>query len=986
MLNAGDTLGVFEIVGLVGKGGMGEVYLARDTRLSRDVAIKVLPENFAKDAERLSRFEREARLLASLNHPNIATIHDFQNEDGNYFLVMEHIGGDTLGEYIEKNPVSSDTIIDLFTQMAEALDVAHRAGVVHRDLKPDNVKIHNGLLKVLDFGLAKDSIPQPEQTSPDSPTIRMSPSPGLVTESGVILGTPMYMSPEQARGKDLDERTDIWALGCCLFEALTGETPFKGDTAADILGEVLQRDPDYSLIAKSVPKGLTDLVRSCLEKKPDDRPRSMGAVADSLRQLTAASGNFSTMPMMAKVGTAVGFMGCVAAVVALFLSQRYSPSDPISSSSSQRDLQTEILLALDADDPVKAYDLARELEAQEPDNEILATLWDRISNSYVIESNPPGAKVLYTTYDDESNDWQEIGTTPLEKRLPFETFRLKFDLDGYGLQEIARSSVYVRHNLINYDIDVKLIAKDASYSDMVYDSSEQFAVPITEFAPLDRVTIPEYLIDRFEVTNGQYKEFVDAGGYSDSKWWTHPLMENGRTLSFEDAVSRFTGKVGRPGPAGWELGDYPAGQDDYPVGGVSWFEAAAYAEFRGKSLPTIYHWSAALFMDNEGFHPMAPDIRNHSNLNTGAIAPVGQYHGIGTSGAIDMGGNQREWCFNDSGRGRYTMGGSWEDQPYLIVQGIPRSPWNRSLANGFRCAVYLEESPPQETLLAAILRPQINFRAIKPIADAAYEVLASQGQIGDKPMEAASESTDTSNRNWNMEVITIAGVENERLQLDLITPKSYDNSLAPVVFFPGMDCVLPGEIAYELYMDLLDFVPKSGRALIIPHYRGMWENSDGTTQDRLMSPSKSPALVQEWAQDFSRAIQFIDSRDDLRNDSIAYLGVSLGTVIGTYIIPFVDERLSCSVLIAGGFSSPTQPQYAPRVTNPTIMINGNADYMFPVDQKQLPMFDMLGTAPEHKKHVVLEGGHVPDEALIAREALAWLDKYQPVNAESVNAN
>lgn len=978
MLNAGDKLGLFEIIGMVGKGGMGEVYLARDTRLGRDVAIKVLPENFAKDEERLSRFEREARLLASLNHPNIATVHDFQNEDGNYFLVMEHIGGDTLGEYIEKNPVSSNAIIGLFTQMAEALDVAHKAGVVHRDLKPYNVKIHNGLLKVLDFGLAKDSMPQPEQASPDSPTIRMSPSPGLVTESGVILGTPMYMSPEQARGKELDERTDIWALGCCLYESLTGKTPFDGDTAADILGEVLQRDPDYTLIDKSTPKGLVDLLRSCLQKKPEDRPRSMGDVAESLKNLSTAGSSASGSPLV-KIGVAAVILIVVGIAGAFIGGQGTEPSSDTISNTSTRDLQTEILLALDAGDTLSAFDLAVELDAQEPDNALLPTLWERMSHEYSISSEPSGAKVYYTDYHADDSEWVEVGTTPLEKRFPHRSFRLKFEAEGYATTELARSSVNMKHVIAGHNVHTRLMANDTEFKDMVHQRVENFAVPIAEFAPIDNMEIPDFLIDRLEVTNAQYKEFVDAGGYSNANWWEHPFRLEGKTISFEEAITKFTDTVGRPGPAGWELGDYPDGQGDYPVGGVSWYEAAAYAKFRGKTLPSVFHWSAALFMDREAFRPLAPDLSKSANINTGAVAPVGQFHNVGTSGAINMGGNQREWCFNDNGKGlRYPLGGSWEDQPYFLTQAVARSPWDRSLANGFRCAVYLDETQVDDALLASVVLPQYDFRAIKPVPDAVFDTLAEQGQVIETPFESAVEEKVTSNRNYDLEIITIAGVDNSRLRLDIFTPKTVEGPLSPVLFFPGMDAMLPTEIQLGIYGDFLAFVPKSGRVLIIPHYRGLWENSDGSTQDRLLTPATAPTLIREWTQDYGRALQYVQSREDMNNEQVAYMGLSLGTVIGNFIVPYTQESLSCAVFIAGGFSSPNQAMYAPRITVPTIMINGDADYIFPVEQKQLPMFEMLGTPPEHKYHVVFDGGHVPDNSDVAKAALTFLDVYHPV--------
>lgn len=315
MLKQGQKLGVYEIIAPVGKGGMGEVYRARDSRLDRDVAIKILPQSIARDPDSLARFEREAKLLASLNHPNIATVHDYHNEDDIHFLVMELIGGKTLYQHLKENPISVEVTIDLFLQMARGLDVAHRSGIVHRDLKPDNIKITNSQLKVLDFGLAKDAAQPVSVHDPNSPTVAMSPAPGLVTQSGVVMGTPRYMSPEQSRGKDIDQRTDVWAFGCCLYEALSGTPPFDGETAADILGEVLQLDPDYSKIHKDTPKELKGLLQACLQKKPDDRPGTMAEIIEVLQRLHdskhAVSG-MSTPVKLAFAGVAVALLAVIA--------------------------------------------------------------------------------------------------------------------------------------------------------------------------------------------------------------------------------------------------------------------------------------------------------------------------------------------------------------------------------------------------------------------------------------------------------------------------------------------------------------------------------------------------------------------------------------------------------------------------------------------------------------------------------------------------
>jgi len=272
-LTPGTRLGAYEIVGLVGAGGMGEVYRARDTRLGRDVALKVLPEAFARDPERLARFEREARVLASLNHPNIAAIYGFEQVDGVPFLVLEYVPGPTLAQRVAAGPLDVETSLEISSEVAKALAEAHQKGIVHRDLKPANIKVTpEDKVKVLDFGLAKAFAEEPaSEDTMHSPTLS-----ALATRAGVILGTAAYMSPEQVRGKSVDKRADIWAFGCVLYELLTGRQVFAADTISDTIAAILGREPDWSALPTGAPPGVLRLLRRCLERDRDKRLRDIG--------------------------------------------------------------------------------------------------------------------------------------------------------------------------------------------------------------------------------------------------------------------------------------------------------------------------------------------------------------------------------------------------------------------------------------------------------------------------------------------------------------------------------------------------------------------------------------------------------------------------------------------------------------------------------------------------------------------------------------
>ncbi len=299
VLSPGTSLGPYEILALLGAGGMGEVYRALDSSLGREVAIKVLPEALAQRPERLTRFAREARLLASLSHPNIAVIHGLERSADFYYLVMELVRGETLAERTVRGPVSVREALALFKQIAEALEAAHGQGIVHRDLKPANIMVTpQATVKILDFGLAK-VVSRDDSAETQSPTLGSAP-----TMAGVVMGTAAYMSPEQARGDPVDRRTDIWAFGCLLFETVTGRRAFPGRTTSDSIASVLKEEPDWSLAAATAPPKLQHLIRRCLQKSPHLRLHDIAdariEIDEALSELTASASHSGTIGVTPK--------------------------------------------------------------------------------------------------------------------------------------------------------------------------------------------------------------------------------------------------------------------------------------------------------------------------------------------------------------------------------------------------------------------------------------------------------------------------------------------------------------------------------------------------------------------------------------------------------------------------------------------------------------------------------------------------------------
>jgi serine/threonine protein kinase len=299
----GTTLSHYQIIEKLGQGGMGEVFLAQDTSLDRKVALKFLPDIFSGDPERLARFEREAKMLASLNHPNIAAIHGLELAEGKRFLVMELVEGETLAQRIAQGPLPVDEALEVWRQIAEGLEAAHEKGIIHRDLKPANVKITpEGKVKILDFGLAKAF--QGETLAADA-----SKSPTLtdqMTRPGVILGTAAYIAPEQAKGKPADKRADIWALGCVLYECLTGKRAFQGDTVTETMATILTKEPEWKSLPAATPRRIRSLLRHCLQKDPRLRLHDIADGRIEIEEVAAEPDSLS-MPSAALGFTAAAY-------------------------------------------------------------------------------------------------------------------------------------------------------------------------------------------------------------------------------------------------------------------------------------------------------------------------------------------------------------------------------------------------------------------------------------------------------------------------------------------------------------------------------------------------------------------------------------------------------------------------------------------------------------------------------------------------------
>jgi serine/threonine protein kinase len=525
----GHRVSHYEVVSLLGAGGMGEVYRAKDTRLRREVAIKVAVASFD------DRFEREARTVAALNHPNICTLHDI----GPNYLVMELVEGPTLSDRIKQGPILLDEALDIARQIADALQAAHEKGIIHRDLKPANVKVTaQGRVKVLDFGLAKAI----RSVEADQNLSQSGSVSGVQTLAGNIVGTPGYMSPEQAEGKALDSRSDIFSFGAVLYEMITGRRAFQGQSSASILAAVLREDPrPLCELAKDLPPDLDRIVTRCLRKDPEARYPSMTAVVQDLEScrscLAATSSGAINLKLLAQESRQPRvFIPALLILLALVGGSARLLQRNAKARWARTQALPEITNLIDHEKFSAAYALGEEAAKYIPNDPILSGLWPPMSRTVTIETTPPGADVYRRDYDASDGRWEYAGRSPLQNlRVPLGLFQWKIVKKGYTTREGSLfPSPYGRTPLASITLD----EDGKAPSGMVRVSPGTVPVPlqIAGFEDLAPVPLEDFWIDKYEVTNEQFKEFVDQGGYQKQDYWKQEFRKNGRVLSWAEAI------------------------------------------------------------------------------------------------------------------------------------------------------------------------------------------------------------------------------------------------------------------------------------------------------------------------------------------------------------------------------------------------------------------------------------------------------------------
>ncbi|MGB5628774.1 MAG: SUMF1/EgtB/PvdO family nonheme iron enzyme [Woeseiaceae bacterium] len=644
--------------------------------------------------------------------------------------------------------------------------------------------------------------------------------------------------------------------------------------------------------------------------------------------------------------------------------------------------QIESLVA--ANDIDGAFALAQEAEKDLPGDPLLERLWSDIAVRMSFISEPAGADVFYKRYSDVDSDWELLGTTPLEDvRLPRAVLRWRLHKTGYEAAERAGEA---------FDGIYRLHLPEGSLDeDMVRVPASQRYFLLTGYSPF-LYDVPMFRADRFETTNEDYLEFVRAGGYEDEAYWSELGFErDGTEISWNDAVDVFRDRTGRYGPAGWEGGMYPQGTERLPVSGISWYEAAAYARFRGKQLPTIYHWSSmTIFPSREeiettkgsrpGFGLFRSELAALSNFSNNGAAEVGSHKSVAPFGTYDAAGNVREWCWNATGDGgeRYILGGSSQDLTYLYTYGVAKSPWDRSAVNGVRLVSY----EAGDDSIAALREdmPLPASESLTPISDEVFQVYRDLFDYDRTPLNTRTESAAVDEGYWTRETVSFdATYGDERVLAHVFLPKNIEPPYQVVVYYPSSDAIFR-QSSDDLELEFVDFIIQSGRAVVFPVLWGTYERNVNLDTTWPKATREYSNHVVQWIQDFRRTVDYLETRPDMDLERLGFYGLSWGGWNGPIVLA-LDKRFATGAFLSGGIPptlarpEASSASFASRVSQPVLMISGEHDVIRPVATYQAPMFASLCTPADLKRHAILSGGHLPPEGEVIAEVLAWFDRY-----------
>jgi formylglycine-generating enzyme required for sulfatase activity len=974
-----------------------------------------LPPASAIDPNANKRFLREAQAAASLEHPHICSTHEIGEERGLSYIVMQFIEGETLADRIKKEPLGAQDTLGIGVQIADALCEAHGHGIIHRDIKPANIIITaQNQVQVLDFGLAKKILFDPADSESSLKT--------FLSQPGLIMGTVSYMSPEQVRGQDADPRSDLWSLGVVLYETLTGKTPFPGATSVEKLAAVLYHEPEL----QDVPEEISCILKKALQKQPDERFQTAAEMMAELKRQKQELDFEEQLKMHVSIAPADPLLS---EKVSRMLGEHSHREIALSGKRLvkkfrwvQAILAGLITLALIAggwylwkfwrvmqaqenlrkveelakeEKNFEAYDLARQVELVLPEDKKLAELLPTISDSLSVTTEPSAAKVYLRRFQPDAKGnfpaRELIGETPIkDRRIARGQYILQVEKDGYAPFEGSVSGIiprvggsFIASPPLN--LTVSLLENEKMPPGMVFVPGSEYSLVNWSRPTETKVRLNNYFIDKYEVSNQDFKEFISAGGYIKKEYWKYPIRKEDKTLNWDEGMQSFKDKTGLPGPRSWTDQNFPAGQADHPVTDITWYEAAAYAAFRGKKLPTVFQWEKAArdgAFDPRynalpwGFIKQGETTDRRANFRGTGTTPVTDMEfGMSPFGCYNMAGNVSEWCANQSPQGFVTSGGAWNDLAYSFGDYGEYPGIYSSNRIGFRCA--LDWQGTQSDQGGEMLPPAVT-PDYKPSSDADFKVWLTHYSYDKTALNAKVTETVETN-DWRRETITFAGEDGSQAAAYLYLPKNYAKPLQVVQYVPAGDVVRgirPLTDSVEMFLTPLI---KSGRAVFTVVLRGYI--------GRPFPPNYSPPdnstvefrkQMVNWITDLRRGVDYLETRDDLDTQRLTFLGISNGANLGL-LLTAVETRYKYSVFVSAGLEPQVKGwiaetnyiNFASQSRQTKLLVNGLYDETFPYNIDFKPLLKLMR---EPKKPVTYYGGHIPTVEFFSTTVNSWLNE------------
>ncbi len=999
---SGDKIGDYRIIKPLGAGGQGEVFLAKDLGLKRTVAIKFLPPETQADSNAGRRFRREAQAVAALSHPNICAIHKIDKSENREFIVMQYAMGETLSARLKRGKLNFQIALDIAIQIADALAAAHAHNVIHRDIKPANIIVSdNNQVTILDFGLAKIQEEKKKRERDKEPENTTSPdhliSSHLLTESGAVMGTVAYMSPEQARGQKTDGRTDIWSLGVCLYEMTAGKNPFFRENLAETFAAILSFEPTFA----DIPPTFAEIINKTLRKNADERYKTAKDLLADLRELrneisfeeNLRSHDLSFEKFAPKKNgfgwKQIALASFVLAVLAVgswfFVKNR--------NINWMRENIKKVEELAKADKTFEAYDLALQIKKYLPADENLTKLMPLISDNLSVKSDVSGAKVYLRRFQADINGkFPErifLGETPIEKlEIPRGQYLLYVEKEGFApfVRSISGRLPDYTTDLIwmpPLEISAKLIEAEKVPDRMVFVPAGEYKL-VSYTRPTEKtVPLGDFFIDKFEVSNADFKEFITSGGYSRKEFWQNRFLKDGKEISFEEAMKSFKDRTELSAPRSWTNQEFPAGKANFPVTDITWFEAAAYAKFRGKDLPTIFQWEKAARDGkfDEGFNTMpwglsrdADSTEFLANFRGSQTVAVDSFEfGASPYGALNTAGNAAEWLSNKRNGNVLVSGGAWGEKPYLFGYYADFPPTYASNKVGFRLVKNLSEN-----MNGAEDLPPIEIPVYKSSSETDFKKYLVHYAYDKTPTEAEIiETIETDS--WTREKISFTGADRERAIAYLYLPKNAPRPVQVVHWIPAADVPLGFSSLPHSIEDLLSPVIKSGRAVFAVVLKGYNERPRPADYEfpKATSVEYRKEIVSR-VTDWRRGIDYLETRNDINTNKLAFLGLSSGANQG-FILTAIEKRYRSVAFVGFGYrpvwsnwiAEANIVNFAPHIIHPKLLLKGRYDEAHPLKTETEPIFSLF-REPKHIR--IVESGHVPPPEIFAPIINEWFDE------------